>query len=156
MLTMRSYLIRNLIDFYDVCLFQGQLVLFFIFVFIWSRVWFTKVLSLNTVFWGILYLSRPLFLLVHFISSFYCYQGWWYLSFILPSQVISGLWKCILACANSKCFSWPIFWILQLWWRFFHEIVERILEFMEAVEKLATRDILTVLRNAMLPKTIYI
>lgn len=39
---------------------------------------------------------------------------------------------------------------------FFHEIVERVLEFMESVEKLATRDILTALGNAMLPKAIYI
>lgn len=63
MLTMGSYLIRNLIDFYDVCLFSRPVgaLNFFIFVFIWSRIWFTKVLSLNTVFWGILYLSRPLF-----------------------------------------------------------------------------------------------
>ena len=80
-------------------------------------------------------------------------------SFILPLQTASGLSKFILACAKSPSVSHDMsfeFMVAVELHYIFHDIFGRTLEIMDAMEGLATRVILTAVRNAAIRKAIFI
>ena len=81
------------------------------------------------------------------------------------SPITDRVWRgkgsrktCLSLSKELKHFSWQIFWIFSCGGAricyIFHDIFGRTLEIMDAMEGLATRDILTAIRNATVRKAI--